>query len=207
MFNPLTTVAKQHLVEWFEGDQLHPRWTVRNVIGSGSTTMEDVIDGGFKITTGTGSDNATFIDFNGKRQYSHNSSVCIAVCRDANPSTSGGFRAGFVGGIATGLESNLPANCAFINGQSIAVRVAIASKDASTYSTTAGTTTLINSVYRAYKLTNGSANLKLTVNDSLEVTKTTNRPTAKMQPWAGIGSGGGGGAKIFNIRYMECYNT
>ena len=199
---------KQHFIEWFSGKQLPSYWTLRDVVGgTGSSAMNDAVDEGLRVNTGSGSDAATFIDFNGKRQYSHNSSVCITVCRDNNPSTSGGFRVGFVGDNATGVEANLPANCAFINGSSIAEKVGITSKDTSSYSNTSGTTTYVNSVFRAYKLTNGSSDLKLTVNGSLELTKTTNLPTDKMQPFAGIGSGGAGGTKELDIRYMECYNT
>ena len=50
--NPITTIAGQHMVEWFTGKSLNTdRWTYLNVTGGGSGAMANSIDGGYAITT------------------------------------------------------------------------------------------------------------------------------------------------------------
>jgi hypothetical protein len=61
-------------------------------------------------------------------------------------------------------------------------------------------------VYHTTKLECGSADIKLTVDGVLKVTKTTNIPTVKLQPVCFVESRDAT-AREGRIRYMECYNT
>jgi len=50
--NHPTQVAKQRVVERFDGDTLDERWTTEDTDGTNTFAMADVIDEGFEITTG-----------------------------------------------------------------------------------------------------------------------------------------------------------
>ena len=66
MFDPLTTIRKQHTWSWFSGSSsgsisggtttgILDDWSITNNVGSNSYGVNDEVDGGFKITTGTAS--------------------------------------------------------------------------------------------------------------------------------------------------------
>ena len=63
--------------------------------------------------------------------------------------------------------------------------------------------TAMGSGFRVGKVECGSANIKLSVDGVLEVTKTTNSPSAKLQPKFSVY----GNTKTASVRYMEAYNT
>ena len=76
MTNPLTTVRKQNMWDWFSGDSLNARWTT--TVGGASIIMNDLVDGGLKLYTTSEGTNSNFtMNFNNKRQYDDNASVCI----------------------------------------------------------------------------------------------------------------------------------
>ena len=71
--NPLTTVAGQRFIDYFSGKTLNPIWNNTNT-NSGSTAIDDNIDGGIKLQTGTTNASYVMLDFGssastGKRQF------------------------------------------------------------------------------------------------------------------------------------------
>ena len=84
--NPLTTVAKQHFVEWFSGEDLDSkRWAYADYLSSNHTGsgMVNDIDGGFKLVgdSSTAGSQNTLISFNDKKQYSNTGSVVIWIAK------------------------------------------------------------------------------------------------------------------------------
>jgi len=198
---PLTTVMKQRVVENFSADALDTnRWTTVNNNGSNTFAMSDESDGGFKITTGATSGNHGAITFNQKRQYSPTAAVCIGIMKfDNSTNTAQLGLANVADNILTGTDQS---TCRF-SGISNAIN--LTTGDASTYSATNSSVTSDTS-YHSIKIENGSSDIKLTLDGSLQVTKTTNRPTAKQQPFFAVRTGENV-ANDANIRYIEAYNV
>jgi hypothetical protein len=200
-FNPLTTVNKQHFVEWFSGSALDSIWTQTNIVGTGGFVMEDSVDGGFKLSCGTNVNDHSEIDFNNKRQYAHNGSVFITVTKKG--ATGGSDLAtyyGFVSNITSGAT-----NEAGISDSSFG-NASLSTADASTRSLTGGTVNT-GTAWHTHKIETSASNVVWYVDGVLNVTKTTNRPTITMQPHARILNTSTSGIDDMWIRYMECYNT
>ena len=199
MTNPLTVLRKQHFWEYFSGATLNSRWTQTNVTGTGTFAMADEVDGGFSIKAGATTGNASGIEFNDIRQYAHDGSVNIAVWkRVADTKTD----------VYTGFSSVLGLsvlNSAWAVQLNNATNLLLWTGDASAGSQTQ-TDIPRDIVYHTTKLECGSADIKLTVDGVLKVTKTTNRPTVKLQPVCFVESRDATAREV-RIRYMECYNT
>ena len=199
MTNPLTTLRKQHFWEYFSGATLNSRWTTSNIVGTGTFAMADEVDGGFSIKAGATTGNASGIEFNDIRQYAHDGSVNIAVWkRVADTATD----------VYTGFSSVLglsPLNSAWALQLNNVTNLLLWTGDASAGSQ-AQTDIPRDIVYHTTKLECGSADIKLTVDGVLKLTKTTNRPTVKLQPVCFVESRDAT-AREGRIRYMECYNT
>ena len=197
-FNPLTTVNKQHFVEWFSGSALDSIWTQTDVAGTGTFAMDDTVDGGFKITTGASGSNESNINFNNKRQYEETACVCIAVWKTFATSLQETH---------VGLSANItsyPVNSAALyvdNGGNFNIRTA----DGSTSSQTS-TGTAVDTNFHSYKIECKSADIEMSVDGVKTNDKTTNRPTIPMQPFSAVRHISGG-AQSTSTRYMECYNT
>ncbi len=82
ILNPLSVVRKQHFWEWFDGAALDSRWTFYDIVGTNSGAMEDSIDGGYAVTTGTTNNDRGGIWFNGINQYAFDGSVFFAVVKN-----------------------------------------------------------------------------------------------------------------------------
>jgi hypothetical protein len=191
----LTTIQKQHFVEWFSGSALPSYWTLTNTAGTGSVAMADEVDGGIAISTGATQFDGCRLVFNNKRQYAPADSTVIVVSkRDANCGTQVGFC-----GATQDLDS------ATINNDSSGTYYGLRTADATTPSLT-DTNVGIDTSYHTHKIICGSSNIINYIDGVIKVTKTTNRPTLKMQPCLFIFSRTTG-AKIMNSTYMECYNT
>lgn len=196
---PLTTVMKVRVIENFSGDTLDERWTQTNIAGAGTFAIVDVPDEGFSVLSGATSANESQINFNNIRHYAHDTTVCISVFR-AVATTSNVTYSGLSGNILTwdGVEKAL----AVMNSAN--ANFGLSTADATTSSTTQGSVA-IDTTFRDYKIENGSSDIKLTLTGTLDVTKTTNRPTVKMQPVFGVKTTTGS-AKETRIRFIEAFN-
>jgi hypothetical protein len=183
----LTTVQKQHFVEWFSGSALDSIWTK---VGSDTTQMEDTVDGGYSID----GDTDTGIYFNDKRQYAHNGSEFIIVTKRVG---TGGVITGFSDGNSYTTVRN---EAGSYNNSSNTYYQAMTS-DTSTQSTL-DTDVTVDTTWRTHKGVLGEEDFKLYIDGVLKVTKTTNLPIAKMQPMNIAFSSG-----TCHLRYFEAYNT
>lgn len=199
LFNELTTVAKQHFWEWFSGSDLRSIWTKTEVVGTATFAMNDSVNDGFRITADGGANREGMINFNNKRQYAHDNAIFISVMKDVQNTAYTAY-SGFADSLV-GVNGDSP-EIAQVYNFSVNTNKGLRTGDATTKSTTESSVAL-DTVFTTYKIENGSADIKLTINGVLEVTKTTNRPTVKLQPVCGVF----GNAKSVDIRYLEARNT
>ena len=200
----LNDVKKQHLVEYFSGDSLNSRWTVTDLTGTNTSSMADSVDGGYIITTGATSGNQRFINFNNKRPYSHNGSVMLCVMR-RHGEASHNMGCGFSDDISKSY-SDTAFNYSVIENRHALSTVALKTADGTTPSRTQGSVIGRTTTWHSHKIENGASNIKMTNDGVLDITKTTNRPTVKMQPIFAM-QGTASAAATGSVRYMEVYNT
>lgn len=199
----LTVIQKQHFVEWFSGSVLDSIWTEHSITGSGIFAMSDTIDGGFTVGVDNNNNQISWIAFNDKRQYEPTGSVFIAVVKRAGAVDTNEYRTGLRNFATTSSSFE----SAYAKNQKVAANISLVTGDASADTETASTVA-VSTNYNSIKLELGSSNVKETIDGVLEVTKTTNRPTAKLQPFFGMLNGGTETVtSTGHIRYMECYNT
>lgn len=200
VFSDETSVLKQHFIEWFSGGAMPAIWTFRNVAGTGSSGMVDLVDEGAFVNAGANSNDRSSIDFNSKRQYAHNASVAICVFRRAEATAA--CAAGFTD------DPTYPAN------DDRAVALDATNQTHKCLYTGDGTTesvqlsdVAIDTNWTVYKIVLGSSDIKLYINGVLKVTKTSNRPAVKLQPSVRTYNLGGAGSRSTRVRYFEAYNT
>ena len=196
-FNPLTTVNKQHFVEWFSGNAIDSIWTTGGT-GTPTFAMQDVVDGGYKITPNSSLD-AGAITFNDKRQYNYNASVCIAVTFKV--STGGRYRVGLGESADITLGTIDKSTAVDGVGTYIYLETANGTSSNDTDSTVSANTTTEHS----HKIENKASTVELTIDGTLEVTNSTELPLTKLQPV--FLARAGASSQESAIRYMECYNT
>jgi len=195
-FNPLTTINKQHFIEWFSGDALDTIWTKTDITGTGAFAMVDAVDEGFSIKSGANSSDRSGIEFNNKRQYSETGCVFIAIVR-AVDSVSRSVTAGMA---------------EVINLADAAMRVRIDPGNkyelVTRSSTTNSTDTSVDDdqVFHVHKLEAFSAKVELSMEGVIEATNTTSLPDVPLQPFMYTQTQTTA-VKEGRIRYMECYNT
>lgn len=196
----LTTVQNQHFVEWFSGKELGHYWTLTQIVATCTATISDSVDGGmlFQTDSGSGSPSAC-LTFNNKRQYNPAGFRFISICQKNDNNL------GIKGGIGNDKVVN-PSHYAFMMEGSFVSYKSLETKDGSTASLTASSIALSQNAF-TYDIEGTSSNVKLGINGNLEVTKTTNRPTAACQPFLYIQSRSTAAVKDYNVRYLECYNT
>jgi hypothetical protein len=202
---PLTTVMKQRVVETFSGDSLNTdRWTLEQLVGGDSTlVISDTVDGGAIFTNQTTSNRASSFHFNNIRQYAYNGSVFIWVAQRSSATSLGIFLDIGLNGTTGQSSTNSIVFRQYDDGSSF---VGALSKDATTESTT-DTDVATNSNMQVLKCAVDASNAIYSINGVTKVTKTTNLPTAKMQPKIRMDNVTDTGLRTVNIRYMEAYNT
>jgi hypothetical protein len=199
MSNPLTTVRKQHFWEWFSGDTLNSRWTTTNIVGTNSYAMNDSTNGGFKITSGANNGDVGGINFNNKRQFAHDGSVHISIWKKV--ATSSRIMSGLKNSGTDQVQTEFAICYDGENGTWKILTTGDASSNSSTVSSVAEDTSFHN-----YKIETSSSNIVLDIDGVTEVTKTTNRPTVKLQPVFQTRTLTSA-TKEGLIRYCEAYNT
>ena len=191
----LTTVQKQHFVEWFSGSALDSYWTTVDVSGTNTFQMADSVDGGFEIISGATSGNRGMITFNNKRQYDPASFELISTY-----STDGSV---------IGMWYDFPSSSrqAVYSSQGNDNGNIQLSTSTGSPTTTVTSTTARSATAKTFKLVGTASNVTMTI-DGVDLTvSTTNLPTVKMQPSFMSHAEAGAGARTGNIRYLECYNT
>jgi len=197
-FYGLTTIGKQRFVYWFDGKDLSVIWTKTNIAGTGTFAMVDTIDEGYMVRTGAVASDSSEIDMNNKRQINNANSALISVTKrvDTNCELVCGL-SNFITG------SNLEA--AFYRNLSTASFIDLLTGDA-TVSSGSNSDVAPHTNYTVAKVTTGASDILLHLDGVLKVTKTTNRPTVKLQPKFRMLSNTSAATKEGRIRFLEAYN-
>jgi hypothetical protein len=200
-----TKVAVSNL-ELYNGvsntDDVGIRWTLEQAIGASGNTgaMVDSVDGGYAITP-AGVLDAGAITFNGIRQYSYNSSVCIAVCNKID--VGGRYRVGLSADKTLATTFNDTAHCFDGASGNIYLQTANGTAGNDTASDVTANTTNVHGI----KIETKSSSVELSIDGVFKVVNTTYLPLTKLQPVFLARGGGGAGNQKSAIRYMEAYNT
>lgn len=176
-----TALQKLGFYDWLMGNGVDTDiW--RNYVDSGAAevVMADDIDEGLQIRTGAASASIGSIDFNGIRPFSHTASLIFLIAKRVT-TTNAKAIAGF-NGLTTGSLDGL--NSALYYDETSATFKELYTSDGSTSSKT-DTDVAVDTSFHNVTIECGSANIKLSLENVLKVTKTTNRPTSKLQPVLG----------------------
>jgi len=189
-------VPLAHVVDNFSGDELDERWTFRIIVGGGSGTISDVVDGGYTLTPNSSTNNSVEIDFAGIKHY--DPVGCIQISTFQRTTT--------LGRAAIGLSNNenYGSNLYALEIDSADTNLTVWSNDGSWSSSDTGIVDSEN-VYKIQNTLNSTSGLTW-IDDSLSVVKTANIPSVALQPIVYM-QARSASAQTARIRYMECYNT
>ena len=173
------------------------RWNTRDITGTGTFAMDDTIDGGLKITNGSGATDKSGIAFNDIRQYDPRGCVIIAISKTDNIASDSHL---------IGLSNN----ASVLNASDSIYIDPIGATFWRCVTFDNGSATATNSTvnqdtnFHSWKVEGGSSDVKFTIDGGLEVTTTANRPDAKCQPEF---TAANASSTSVNVRYCEVYNT
>ena len=178
----------------------------KTVVGSSTGAMDNSVDGGYLITTGTSNDDLVQLDFADKKQYSHNGSEVIAVWK-------GGKSGSTFENISVGLMSATYA----LTGVNQAGWVLDNSISSNTYYMKSGnsggvgyvwTSVPYDTNFHVFKSSLSASGMTGSIDGVAVGTTTTNLPTGSMQPHIHRQyKSSDSVARILNVRYFEAYNT
>jgi len=194
-FNPLTTINKQHFVEWFSGQDIDLIWD-KSTAGSPTFAMVDAIDEGFELKQDT-SGNTTIMDFNDINHYDKNGCAEIAVFRMVTNSDE----ICAVGLTDLGTENHF----SDMKGDTSTADFFIRSGAGGTPSNTLSSISR-DAIFRTHSQVLDGTDIKYKINGFLEVTKTTDIPNAALQPRL-LAHNRGGSGRAIHIRFLEVFNT
>ncbi len=192
-----TVADKARFVDYFVGDSVKTWWTITNKAGSGTVSINDSVDGGLDITTSSIANAETEIDFNDIRPFSNTGSIFQTTTKRVTASTR--MMCGFV-------ETGDFLSSFALYEDSTALTYPRISTDDGTTNTTSDTTISINTQYNNIRFELTSTSMPVTINNSLNITKTTNLPDVAQQPFFNARYLGTGIATI-QANYCEAWNT
>jgi len=200
---PLGTEIKQHFVEWFSGDALDSLWDSRQVLGSGSTTMQDTIDGGLRVNTSHSANSSRIISFTDKRHYSFTGSVFIGLMKSRMIQT--GVSAVGLSGVTTGSSLQVGGDAIyFVNNFNKSFKELTVGSGAA--GSNVDTSISTNTNWDQAKGELSSSYGQLHVNGNMEAIVTTTLPDLRLQPY--MEARNFGSTSYFgDFRYFEAYNT
>jgi hypothetical protein len=198
-FNDLTTVNKQHMIEWFSGNALNTdRWNETVSLGGGSVAMNDLVNGGLAIKTGGGATDRYQIDFDDIRPFSPTGSVCIGVLKRVSSTMD------TMMWLASSVTFNASSHILYADTSSGKKLIQVQGGGGSnaTYSATDS-----NTDYTTVKFECLTSSVQASINGVMEVDTTSNSPTEKLQPVFMSKSNSVATVKEMNVSYCEAYNT
>jgi len=199
MITPPATQKKSWFVDWFDGDDLKAWWTKSDVVGTGTFAMDDAVDEGFKVTTGSSLNDHSGINLNNIHHYANDGAISISVWK-ADTTVNILVFTGLMDSI-----SSTTTDAAVARADSVNSNFFLRTADASTASNS-DTSIALDANFHKHELELLSASALHKMDGILEVTKTNNLPTIKLQPQFNIFARGTG-TKAGNIRFLEAYNT
>ena len=201
----------QHFWEYFSGGSLNSRWTERNGLSGDGTVstsyavMADEVNGGVKISSNTGTWGKTTLSFNSIRPFDATASVMIFNGRRTGHS---------VGYNITGLSDhvliwdNAPQEVGIKNYSEDSSYKVITSDGTNQSETDFNPTVAVDTSFHQFKIVNTSTSNSGYIDGVLGLSKTTNRPTGKVQPqMLAMTKAAEQTSAINQINYIEVYNT
>jgi len=201
MFNPLTDVRKQHFWEWFSGTSLNSkRWYTHSTGGGNSgASMYDAVNGGVRLRA-ENVDAHCSIALNFIQQFSPTSSSVIWV----GERTSGNLECMW----------GLGDNSIWTNASDVALWENYG--DGQTYlrgvsndgggSSASDSDVAVNVTLNCLKIDLSSSNLIYYYNGVSKITKTSDRPTTKLEPLFDS-TNKSGSTRDAKATYCEAWNT
>ena len=195
--NPLSTVAKQHFVEWFTGKELPTtrRWALTDNGGNntGSTT-HDGVDGGYTLEgTGSGSSQQSLLAFNDKKPFNASGTdgstiIWVAKLTLPMPASLDGTNSITASQGGWGMCGTMPSY--WLNGIKINVPTGASSYIGfytMNHSTEAGTNTdlpvIVAADYKTYKLEQNNTSANCYIDGVIKATRTSGMSIYSMQPF------------------------
>jgi hypothetical protein len=199
--NAYSTVAKQRFVETFSGDALDTdRWSTA-VVGDGTVTMSDSVDGGIVLNSGSNAVNqTTSIAFDGKRPFSATGCMFLCVAK-LNGTTDQVTYIGMSNG-ATGVSGH---NMTYQKGLSGSTWLAT-TYDGSTWAEANSTVTVDTSAH-LFQIEGSASSTTFSIDGVVTNVIDSGTPTAALSPNLQIQNRNSSTARSLNSSYMECYNT
>jgi len=218
--NPLTTVAGQHMVEWFTGNSLNTdRWgIVTNASPTFTATMADEIGGGLKLYSPTSGNYSGCVAFNDTttgnnqspmdiRPFSHTGAVCIFVAKFDTFSNYSNGDGAYIGFAQDANQSAGGGNTLMggVKGNDVTFTMQT-TNNAGNQTRHWQTTPTADTNYHTWRLEAKPTTATMGIDGVLERTTTDTLPEAKM----GINMntvGDGTNTATTYVRYIEAYNT
>tara|TARA_Y100001949_G_scaffold163902_1_gene158145 strand:+ start:297 stop:926 length:630 start_codon:yes stop_codon:yes gene_type:complete len=199
--NNLSTIAGQHMIEYFTGNSLDSKRWDTTLANSGTVAMSDTVNGGVILSTGTTTSSSAYIDFADVKPFGATSSMIWTAIHShsANGESYTGLTAGSSGGSADDQITS------YVN-----TGWKSSNFDLFTYGGGAGTWTngtiagLTSKHTQKLELTGTAGNSY--VDGVLNCSSTTNLPTASMQVVIGLNNNTTIN-KTINVTYCEAWNT
>ncbi len=188
-------IAKQRVVERFDGDALDERWTAAS--GAAGGAMFDAVDDGFG-TTHSG-DGSQAWHFNNIHHYEPTGCVFIIISKRTAGTTSDFIQVGLVkSDFFTTTDDRF-----HISNNGGSTFYQLITEDVS--ATTTNTSIAVDTIYHKLQGELNSSSGRLWMDGVLEATSTTNLPNAPLQPY--IRSNRATTDYNAHFRYYEAYNT
>ncbi len=197
-----SSLAKQRVIDNFSGDTLNERWAETTVANGGTGSMDDIIDGGFKIVTAAVAlGDGLQYDFNDKRQYSQTASRLIIMSKSLSSAD-----AQMIVGLARGDGLGTGGTYATMeydtrNTDGYTLRTG----DGATSTSVVGNVAR-DTAWHKHELVLRSSSVIYYIDGDMDVISTVTLPDESLQPtFRGLTLTTA--AKTFNYRYVEAYNT
>ena len=170
--------------------------------GNGTTAMSDSIDGGLLLTSASNASGAYMINFNNKRQYEEEGSVCIFVGKRTT-TTNAQMLGGFIS------DTALTADTIAVKDYTGNTYKQLVYQKNGSWGTAVNTTVAIDTNWHTHKIELTSSSGTLSIDGLTAVTNSSDHlPDSALQPFFYSGETSGASASIVSqIRYMEAYNT
>ncbi len=200
-----TTVRKQRIWCWFDGNAIHARWNNFDA-GAGSSAMLDCICGGFRTTTSTTVSQRRGELFNSIQHYSETASVAIGVTRNVTGATIQVI-AGFNDGNQSCWFSGSNDNAMYMDDTGVLCNKTLINSQACAGFTAVCTCVARDTNFTGWKVEMNACDDELTLCCSacVAATGTIDLPGEALQPAFGVLSRACA-ARSMDMRYFEAYN-
>mgnify|MGYP003654666351 CR=1 FL=1 len=209
MTNPLTVLRKQHFWEYFSGATLNSRWGFSSLAGVATGSMQDTVDGGYKIHASAGNSAQGAIAFGNAsgviNPFSPTGSVVIMVVKPENAAVGGIWAP--LAGFATHADIlGAGRDYANLNNSTDGTYVATNTRNVSSYVLTNTTFPTTTNDSMLWKIECKSSSVVYNINGTLQATVTTSLPANPMHPNFGVRNETTQ-YPTASIKYCEAYNT